>query len=927
MIRREGNAQIRRHAEDETATSLAEVAATQSSKSRLGAKAAAQVDSQTMPSSEDVHKHQASRRQSRSGASFAAWRGKDADISSSSSVPTERLADDVEDSETTATSSEEESSIVQPDEETTASSSDIVRVDPHAAEVAELDKDCQSLDWMGFLHFSNTNSSRKDNTREAVWMLKHREIMPSDVADALLDLEGKHDDKFRQLVSSWAASVNGSCSNPDLCLEIATRVLSSDESVCPRGRLLTRLCDQLQGSWAKQLFAQDLQSQRPRLSYGDKDLSPSQLAVKGWGQGLLLPTAPFWDGTRFDVSVASNFGSHYRASIMPLENLVDAVSETMDTDVDLLETARTFLHAAQKQADSIVGSSTLVSLLRLLYYQRNEITPEGLVRDAAVVDYYESRIGKLETAIAKQQVGNDRMDEWEALEKEMDFLSEQLERASADHANMLPGDVGALPAFWMGRLERVRRQLEDRWAGRAKPRQTVMIWTCSFGGGHWAATKALTEYLPDFAVIVTDPTKDKEFYEGDSVGDWIRQHVNPRWDKTYIFNELILKRQHYTLENSLETLQAWKNAVVRGDGTRFAAPCNAPKCDYQSKQLMRRALLRAAPDFVITVYHMDLLPTVELCNELGRLPVMHLSTDADTKMWEVWKDRPEYPHFKLGMPFDLPEGKKTIAPLSKSQVFVAGYAVRPAFLEAPMTKERLEVERLKRKVASGAMVALIMCGSEGYDMPWPKQLADSETWNGRPLHIFVVVGSNDELGKTLETSLTAQEQADGHILLKGTNKLVTLEVVKESANTIVNSKAAYFVPENELVVLMDLADVLLTKAGGSTTAEAAYRGLPVLFDDTDGMLKWEAFNAHLVKDHHRGKLLVDPDELEHDLLSVAKLGKSLSLVTHHKTGQIVNTTARIRDEIFAMQQHRDKERRRLLTNEVVLSINGAISNS
>jgi UDP-N-acetylglucosamine:LPS N-acetylglucosamine transferase len=294
-------------------------------------------------------------------------------------------------------------------------------------------------------------------------------------------------------------------------------------------------------------------------------------------------------------------------------------------------------------------------------------------------------------------------------------------------------------------------------------------------------------------------------------------------------------------------------------------------------------------------------------------------------MWEVWKDRPDYPHFKVGMPFDLPEGKKTIAPLTKNQVFVAGYAVRPAFLEAPMTKERLEVERLKRKVASDAVVALIMCGSEGYDMPWPKQLADSETWNGRPLHVFVVVGSNDEFGKLLETSLSAQEQADGHLLLKGSNKLVTLEVVKESANTIVNSKTAYFVPETELVVLMDLADVLLTKAGGSTTAEAAYRGLPVLFDDTDGMLRWEAFNAHLVKDHHRGKLLVDPNELESDLLSVAKLGKSLSLVTHHKTGQIVNTTALVRDEIFSMQAHRAKERRKLLTSEVFMSTSGALA--
>lgn len=916
MLRRESNLEGRLHTKDHSGISLIAVADSKS------------IDRKARPSKEEVQRYYAKRRQQSFDASAAA---SAKEVAQAEPIDVSPTSADTIDLASASTSSQPmlvfgtEDSDASPAISDDTSTSEPVAADPQAIEVAELDKDCQSLDWMGFLRFSSANSSRKDNTRESVWMLKHREMMPNDVADALLDFEGKHDDKFRQLVSSWAASVNSSCANPDLCIAIATRILSSDEAICPRGRLLTRLRDQLQRAWADQLFDRDRQSLRPRLSYGDRDLSPSQLAVKCWGQTLLLPTAPVWDGERFDASVASNFGSHYRASIMPLENLVDAVTETMDTNDDLLENARTFLHAAQKQADSIVGSSTLVSLLRLLYAQRSDITPEGLVRDAAVVEYYESRIGKLEIAMAKLHSSNEQTHNLEDLEKDMDFLSEQLQRASVDHANMLPGDVGALPAFWMGRLERVRRQLEDHWAGRQKPRPTVMIWTCSFGGGHWAATKALEQYLPDFAVIVTDPSKDKEFYEGDSVGDWIRQHVNPRWDKTYIFNELILKRQHYTLENSLESFQAWKNAVLRGDGTRFAAPCEAPKCDYASKQLMRRALLRAAPDFVITVYHMDLLPTVELCNELGRLPILHLSTDADTKMWEVWKDRPDYPHFKVGMPFDLPEGIKTISPLSKSQVFVAGYAVRPGFLEAPMTTERLEEERLKRKVTNGAMVALIMCGSEGYDMPWPKQLADSETWNGRPLHVFVVVGSNGDFGKLLETSLTAQEQADGHILLKGTNKLVTLEVVKESANTIHNSKAAYFVPEAELVVLMDLADVLLTKAGGSTTAEAAYRGLPVLFDDTDGMLKWEAFNAQLVRDHRRGKLLVDPADLEADLLSVASLGKDRSLVMHHSTGQLINTTARIRDEIFSMQSHRATERRKLLTTEIAMSTSGTMA--
>lgn len=107
---------------------------------------------------------------------------------------------------------------------------------------------------------------------------------------------------------------------------------------------------------------------------------------------------------------------------------------------------------------------------------------------------------------------------------------------------------------------------------------------------------------------------------------------------------------------------------------------------------------------------------------------------------------------------------------------------------------------------------------------------------------------------------------------------------------------------------MDLADVLITKGGGSTTAEAAYRGLPVLFDSTDGMLKWEAFTAKMFEQHRRGKRLMDNTQLEADLRYVIELGKSRELVTL-RTGELVNTTAQIRTEMYAMLEFADSDRK------------------
>jgi len=769
-------------------------------------------------------------------------------------------------------------------------------------EVTELDADCRGPVAVLPMTFSSTFNADGDSdfsAKEVVWILKHREMMPPEVADKLIDLEGKHDDKFRQVVSRFASAANASCISPSLCLGIAARILSSDESTCPRGRLLTQLMNQLESNWVNKLLSQDEQALRPRLTSKDKSLTPAQLAVKHWGGGLIVPKAAMHETILFD----SNASVATQVAWGSLDNLVGAL---VDPGTDLPFMTRSFLLAAQRQAESLSGTNILVNLLRTLEEQRSSLRKEDLIRDAAVVDYYEPRTASLEAKVQNFDMDNpEKATAWETMQYDMDLLLEQLRRASGDHQNMLPGDYGVLPAFWMGRLERVRRQLEDRLSGREKPRPTVLIWTCSFGGGHWAATKALEQYLPDYYLVVSDPTKDREYYEGDKVGDWIRQYITPKWDETYVFNELILKHRHYKLENTMETLQAW-NGWLRGDGTRFAQPCAAPLCDYQSKKFMRRAALRSAPDFMITVYHMDLLPITELAEELGRLPILHLATDIDAKMWEVWGQRPEYEHLKIGLPFGVPEARVTYQPLYQNQTFVSGYAVRPAFLGPLHTREQLAVERMKRKIPQNAVVALVMSGSEGQTIPWPAMLADSQTWQDRPLHLVIVVGGNYEFGMMLERAFKDQEQADGHQILRGSNRLVTLEVAKDPDNAA-DKRAAYFVPESELVTLMDIADVLLTKGGGGTTAEAAYRGLPILFDATDGMLKWEAFTATVFEQHHRGKRLIDNADLEPYLKHAIKLGKSRSFVfsneTGHEDGALINSTHRIRREMNEMWEH------------------------
>lgn len=756
-------------------------------------------------------------------------------------------------------------------------------------EATELEADCRGPVSMVPMTFSSSFDAvgvTDFSTREVVWMLKHREMVTPQIADSLVDLEGKYPDRFRQVASEWIASVNRSCSNPELCLGIAARILSKDDSLCPQGRLLTQVMKQLGPTWQRLALGVELAAQRPRLLPGDGVLAPDQLVLQRFGRGLLM-VPPALESVR-NATLLEEARGH-------LANLVNAV---VDPGAEFAGLTRNFLLATTRQAQSAGALGNLISLIRLLEEQRGYATADMLVRDATVVDYYEPRVAALEAeaeAVTSQ-----------ALVSKIDAFLEQVGRAAADHKHSLPGDTGALPAYWMGRLEKARRQLEDRISGRPQARPTVLIWTCSFGGGHRAATNALLDYLPDHYIVVSDPTKDPEYYEGDTVGDWIRQHITPKWDETYVFNELILKHRHYNLENTMETIQAWRGWLL-GDGTRFASPCISPKCDYQSKKFMRRALLRAAPDFIITVYHMDLLPITELCDELGDLPIMHIATDIDAKMWEVWGTRPEYPHLRVGLPFDVDEAWRTIHPLDQNQTFVAGYTVRRAFLMPLRTQADLTTARLQRRVPKDAMVVLMMSGSEGQSVTWPVRLANSETWTDGLMHIFIIVGSNAEFGSVLERSLQHVERVDGHLILRGTNRLVTLEVAKNPGNTEPGS--LYFVSQDELAILMDIADLLVTKAGGSTTAEAAYRGLPILFDATAGMLKWEAFTAEVFERQRRGRRLNDNAELEGAMRDVVALGKNRSLVLNHQTGALVNSTEQVRSMMLEMRMRADAARR------------------
>mmetsp|Transcript_88185 Transcript_88185/g.262924 ORF Transcript_88185/g.262924 Transcript_88185/m.262924 type:complete len:205 (+) Transcript_88185:2-616(+) len=192
-----------------------------------------------------------------------------------------------------------------------------------------------------------------------------------------------------------------------------------------------------------------------------------------------------------------------------------------------------------------------------------------------------------------------------------------------------------------------------------------------------------------------------------------------------------------------------------------------------------------------------------------------------------------------------------------------------------------------------------MSGSEGQSVDWPTRLADSETWSG-PLHVIVVAARNSEFGARLEAQLQPVPLSGSTPRLRGRNEDVTVQVARGSGGGLGRMQSVYFLSEDEVASLMDVSDVLITKPGGSTVAEAAYRGIPIVFDATGGMLSWEEFNARVFELHDRGISMTSVSDLEHCIRRASELGRSQSLVKDSLSGRAIDARWQIRQQMQSM---------------------------
>ncbi len=415
----------------------------------------------------------------------------------------------------------------------------------------------------------------------------------------------------------------------------------------------------------------------------------------------------------------------------------------------------------------------------------------------------------------------------------------------------------------------------------------IVIFTCSYGNGHRVTAAGIRQILqkelahPVVYDLSTGPLLGKDRWRQlfNFFGIYYDNHPLNGVD---IFNE-ILRKKLYFIINTKDAIEAFVRRLLDISGKDGVTPRLGIMKNSWEKTQVRELLFTERPDHIITTYHMDLNPIIEVAEELG-IPVLHIPTDYNMKFSEVFdKKAPEYFHFKSLVPnFAVNETLQTKKPLNADQLIEQiGIPLRPEFYRS-LNENEILLYRHSRFLANDEKVLFLSTGGNGQNLPHPELLANSPTWD-IPLRVLIIVGKNRDFAVQLQRNLKPQN--GNPLLLKGKNPLVTIEIVTNPDIMKVGTETEFFVQADELSRLLDISDASIAKAGGISVAELLFKGVPILFDQRVNPFSWEHFNMEVVINRGLGLSNLYIQNLETDLKKILNIPRNRSPYFYFENGR------------------------------------------
>ncbi|MBS0615484.1 MAG: hypothetical protein JSR58_02910 [Verrucomicrobia bacterium] len=374
----------------------------------------------------------------------------------------------------------------------------------------------------------------------------------------------------------------------------------------------------------------------------------------------------------------------------------------------------------------------------------------------------------------------------------------------------------------------------------AKPRILILI--SHGGGGHKTAGESLKAILsPHYEVEIVNVISEilKPL-------DPLNRLTKGRFTGEDLYN-FFLKRHKNRFIHWMASygIKCWKQNPIEKAFTLFLQ--NKPR-----------------PDLVISATPFVNYPIAHICDQYG-IPFLLIPTDLDGSTFvQGFEGKPILNNVKIALAYEDPEIRKATfkkAKFGPSQVAITGFPVRTACMK---NYKPQEIAQLKEKFGlsmNHRTVTLIM-GALGGNLlhDHVKELIKLKPKQHDLLLQFnVCVGQNEALAQKISSLLLARSATCiGHRSYLLPSGLVV--------------HVHGYTPD--ILELMAVSDLIITKTGSCTVNEAIYLGKPLLLDNTPRAtarhLWWETFNIPFTEKHKLGMAFTDIRQLHMLIPSLLK---------------------------------------------------------
>jgi UDP-N-acetylglucosamine:LPS N-acetylglucosamine transferase len=345
-------------------------------------------------------------------------------------------------------------------------------------------------------------------------------------------------------------------------------------------------------------------------------------------------------------------------------------------------------------------------------------------------------------------------------------------------------------------------------------KKTVLVISCKGGGGHTSASLAIKQYVgSSYNIRIVNLFDDILGYL-----DPVQFFTFKYRSAEHLYNKIIQKGSRKIpamMVTSLKHIMPWLNPIFSRAFVSYLKHLdNTPDAIISVIPLFNGALKQGAQDMGI--------------------PFSVIAPDFDTHHYTFGLSQPIKPTFHFGVPYNdnliLSAIKDTL--IKDRFAYITGFPVREEFLHHKHSKSEL---KKSCNIASSKPIIMVLMGSVGSKQTYAyaEYIKKHVT---QPIHLILCLGHNTKDKKRLE-------------------KMVFPDHITTSILGFTDK-----IPD-----LMRMADILITKPGPTSISEALYSNVPVIVDNTEGVLSWEQLNINFVKKHRFGCELTNMSNLNHML--------------------------------------------------------------